>query len=145
MGLTSDNSASKKGGDWAFRSEALRLLRACLQCVNKIEESEIIRYLQPQDEKAGDAGDYVLSSDDGSASAQAQPSNTVPSTTTKANICRALRKRVGVLFPSNQCLPAAMDARLALPIRSVLLDLVRLQIFSNSDESTSPSAATTQT
>lgn len=152
MGLGSDNASSKKGGDWALKSEGLRLVRACLQAADELEEWEVnnksLHRASSHSEKvitSSNMSDDHLTSSSGEPLLEGKAAAPPPpvSTATKVNVYHAMRKRLAILFPHKQCLAAATDARLAVPIRSLLLDLVRLQIFSEPSQPTSPSAATT--
>lgn len=120
---------------WAFKAEALALVYACLDTAAQLEEALAEMAAIGEDEKLEGPSPVLESpaptvsrarehgADEGVETAE--PSSRVKS----LDAVQTVRERIAVLFPPRDCLTAAMDSRIPLPVRTLLLRLVKLQAF----------------
>jgi hypothetical protein len=131
---TSDALATR---DWAFKAEGMALVCACLEAAAHLEQAQAEQRIAEEEELDAEGpspvvgspvpvaisrgGSYGADEEDGpgSSSVSLQLDAAVP----------GIRERVAALYPPEDCLAAAMDPTVPLPVRTLLLRLVKLQAF----------------
>ena len=123
--LGTNEKEETSGKPWAFRAESLGLVCACLEATKELETS-------------GEGVGGLLSPSPSSSSSRQDGSSSLSGSGIKLDVLQGVKDRVAHLFPVADSLQAALDGQLPLPIRSLLLTLVRLQAFDTSSSSSSP-------
>lgn len=127
--------ASLAARDWAFKAEGLALVRACLEAAAQLERAQTIAEEELDVEGPSPVFDSVLGRGGSVGATMATADSPAP---LKLDAVQGVKERVAVLYPPEDCLAAAMDAHMPLPVRTLLLRLVKLQAFVATDRPRAP-------
>ena len=116
--------------DWPFKHEGLALVCACLDMAAQLEQAQAEQQTIVDEELDAEGPSPVnLQSPVPVVSRGGSYGAADPASTLKLDAVQGVRERIAVLYPPEDCLAVAMDATIPLPVRTLLLRLVKLQAF----------------